>query len=541
MSDNEKAIWEPIKGLTGNEVTGLARADLAAVYGKWAEVKDELENTERFDAYLAALKRSWAIETGIIEDLYTLSKGATKTFVEEGFKASLISRDDTDMDPAELVNVLKSHGDGIDFIMDLVSGQRELTVGTIKELHSLVTKHQKTTKAMDKQRNLVEIPLLRGEYKKMPNDPTDADGVTYMYCPPEQVAQEMERLVDYYNSFEGAPREVLSAFLHHRFTQIHPFQDGNGRVARYLANLVFIKYGYLPLVITRNERTRYIKALEKANSGDLFSLASLIDFFADVEKGTLIEAISLGQEILTTKEKIELILETVRENRVEKAKAREWKLKGADRICAELNTRAADRLDMVVKEIIKLKFDDVESGKQASKKGENDYYFNRQIIMLKPDKWWVDLEAPVYWARLHIKTPPQKFDFIIAFFNIGKPASGIVGVVSFYDMRYVRLDEDEEGLMRWNITEVIHGVQVVKGDPVTEKELRALKRFHYIDQHPEAVTKKPLDVMCIEPKQIGDFFTFTADQSIKEVEKGFEKWLNGVSIEAIKVWADSVS
>ena len=42
------------------------------------------------------------------------------------------------------------------------------------------------------------------------------------------------------NHHDVAP-EVEAAWLHHRFTQIHPFQDGNGRIARALATLIFVK------------------------------------------------------------------------------------------------------------------------------------------------------------------------------------------------------------------------------------------------------------------------------------------------------------
>jgi Fic family protein len=497
MSNKEKMIWEPIKGLTGSEITKLARADLAAVYAKWVEIKGELGNTERLDAYLSELKRSWAIETGIIENLYTLSEGATKTLVEEGFKASLISRDDTNMEPAELVNVLRSHTDGIDFVMDIISGQRGLTVGTIKELHALVTKHQKTTKAIDPRGNLIEIPLVRGEYKQLPNDPTDAEGVTYVYCPPEQVAQEMERLVDYYDSFKEAPPEVISAFLHHRFTQIHPFQDGNGRVARYLANLVFIKKGYLPLVVTRNERAAYIKALEKANSGAEFSLRALIDFFAEIEKSTLIGAISLGQERLSAEKEIGTILDALREKRVEKAKARERRLKEVERRCLELSRRAADRLRTVAKEI-EAEFKDVTTYVMVSDVGDTQGHFTPEIYTLKPEGWSIDLGAPAYWVWLHIETGRYAFDFVTNLINIGIPISGLIGVLGFYEVTYLRPDR-------------------LEGEHVD----------------------KTVDIG--RPKQVGGSFTFTAEQPVQDIESGFEKWLNETTIEAIRIWGDSIS
>lgn len=62
--------------------------------------------------------------------------------------------------------------------------------------------------------------------------------------------------------------EVRSAWLHHRFTQIHPFQDGNGRVARALASLVFLREGLFPLVVRESDRVEYIGALETADAGD---------------------------------------------------------------------------------------------------------------------------------------------------------------------------------------------------------------------------------------------------------------------------------
>ena len=96
----------------------------------------------------------------------------------------------------------------------------------------------------------------------------------------------MERLLALHAEHErkGVPVEVEAAWLHHRFTQIHPYQDGNGRVARALASLMFIKAGWFPVVVTRDDRPRYIDALEVADEGDL---RSLISFFVDLQKRAL--------------------------------------------------------------------------------------------------------------------------------------------------------------------------------------------------------------------------------------------------------------
>jgi Fic family protein len=60
----------------------------------------------------------------------------------------------------------------------------------------------------------------------------------------------------------------LTARFHHRFVWIHPFFDGNGRTARLLMNLLFLKFGYPPAIILKNNRKQYYRALNQANKGD---------------------------------------------------------------------------------------------------------------------------------------------------------------------------------------------------------------------------------------------------------------------------------
>jgi Fic family protein len=64
------------------------------------------------------------------------------------------------------------------------------------------------------------------------------------------------------------PLPELLAALHSEFERIHPFLDGNGRVGRLLTNLLLIRLGYPPAIIRKAERTRYLKALRRADAGD---------------------------------------------------------------------------------------------------------------------------------------------------------------------------------------------------------------------------------------------------------------------------------
>lgn len=60
---------------------------------------------------------------------------------------------------------------------------------------------------------------------------------------------------------------ILAALFHHRFVWIHPFFDGNGRVARLIMNLILMSKGYPPAIILKEDRKKYYDALNKANNG----------------------------------------------------------------------------------------------------------------------------------------------------------------------------------------------------------------------------------------------------------------------------------
>ncbi|MDP9343930.1 MAG: Fic family protein [Actinomycetota bacterium] len=65
-----------------------------------------------------------------------------------------------------------------------------------------------------------------------------------------------------------APLPESLATVHAEFERIHPFLDGNGRTGRLLTNLLLIRVGYPPAIIRKAERTRYLKALRRADDGD---------------------------------------------------------------------------------------------------------------------------------------------------------------------------------------------------------------------------------------------------------------------------------
>lgn len=285
MSDDtnkEINVWSPISVSDSWLSTDTSKLD--DILPSWYRKRSELEAGDKdYEEFLNRLKRQHAIETGVVEKLYDLNEGITQTFIKEGFVESYLQHGDTNISPKKLMAHLKDHFDAIDFIFDLVKDDRPLSKSFICELHQLLTQNQETTDAVDSLGNIIQVELLKGKFKEQPNNPSRVDGTKYMYCPPVHVESEIDKLLILYNKLvknEVNPI-IISAWFHHAFTQIHPFQDGNGRLARLLSSLILIKNGLFPLTIRRDDKVKYIDALEKADRGEYQDLVTL---FSELQK-----------------------------------------------------------------------------------------------------------------------------------------------------------------------------------------------------------------------------------------------------------------
>ena len=119
-----------------------------------------------------------------------------------------------------------------------------------------------------------------GDYKSTPNNVKTSTGEIYYFTPPEQVKPAMTDLLDWYRAQEAAGEHpvIIAATFHYRFVRIHPFDDGNGRMARLLMNLILTKHGYTVSIVQTDERQRYLRSLELVDENE--DLSQFIDYIA---------------------------------------------------------------------------------------------------------------------------------------------------------------------------------------------------------------------------------------------------------------------
>ena len=420
----------------------LADKELRALSGVWIERGTILGESRNVSEFTERLKREWAIETGLIERLYTLDRGITELMIEHGVNAALIPHSAV-ANPVHVAAMIGDQKDAIESVFAFVKGDRPLSTSYVKELHSLFTRNQEFVEGQDQFGRKSQIPLIHGDYKKQPNNPTRPDGSQHLYCPPEHVHAEMDRLLELHRAHDGVDPEVEAAWLHHRFTQIHPFQDGNGRVARALATLVFVKANWLPLVVRDSDRKRYIDALESADSGDLKPLVAL---FSSLQRAEFIRAIGIARDTEQAT-RVDARIESIKRRLAQRRDALEQEWKAAVSTAVHLHELAEQRLREVADSLREAMHDHAEftfSVNGEGNDGRRSHYFHQQIVSTaRKLGYYANTRHYRSWVRLVARDGNQA-NILVAFHCIGREFQGVLACSGTWFLRTRTDDGDSE-------------------------------------------------------------------------------------------------
>jgi Fic family protein len=236
----------------------LAQVDaLKAEIDKLRPLKPEVEHR-----IMQKFRLDWNYHSNAIEG-NSLTLGETRAFLLEGLTANgKPMKDHLD---------IKGHDDLIMFLELFIRRKETLTEAAIREMHKILLKEPYETDAVTTDGRIVKKKVQLGAYKTEPNFVRMKSGEVHQYIQPADVPSKMAGLVEWHRQ-QDAKNDLHpllhAAVFHHQFASIHPFDDGNGRMARILTNLILMRAGFPPMVIKIQNREPYIAALRRADAGE---------------------------------------------------------------------------------------------------------------------------------------------------------------------------------------------------------------------------------------------------------------------------------
>ena len=147
----------------------------------------------------------------------------------------------------------KNHSQAVDFVVDFSRKNKTrgaVTLPVILDVHKLILQKIDDTDA-----------------GKLRTVPVRVAGSMAIFPNPVKVSDGMGELIVWLALNHSHPA-TKAIEAHYRLVSIHPFTDGNGRVARLLLNLVLLQNNFPPLVVPKESRRAYITSLEKGQTAD---------------------------------------------------------------------------------------------------------------------------------------------------------------------------------------------------------------------------------------------------------------------------------
>ena len=223
------------------------------------------------------LRLDWNYHSNAIEG-NRLNYGETVAFLMEGITAKgKPLKDHLD---------IRGHNDAINFLLEIVKDTRPITEADIRALHEMILVEPYDSPAKTAEGLPTTKRIALGEYKTSPNHVKTSSGEIHYYASPEETPVKMHELMDWYEEvgrYDISPI-IIAALFHHKFVEIHPFDDGNGRLSRILMNLILMQSGYPPVVVKTDDRKNYYSLLSRADVGDTWTF---VEYVAELMQSSL--------------------------------------------------------------------------------------------------------------------------------------------------------------------------------------------------------------------------------------------------------------
>lgn len=224
-----------------------------------ALILEQLKGTFEHELSKDEIKECWKRESKI--DINHLQKGIDWLNFTEDFVYNTNAIEGSTVEYSEVKNLIENK--------DYPQGSDENeTIGVANAIEYVkVTKEKFSLKLMKKLHLLCfkNSKHFAGEFRKVEVVITDGRGqIVHRGAPAKDVEKLLRELAEWYKKHEKKyPPLLLAALIHNHFENIHPFQDGNGRVGRLILNYVLLKHNYPPLNIKLRDRMQYYNVLQE--------------------------------------------------------------------------------------------------------------------------------------------------------------------------------------------------------------------------------------------------------------------------------------
>ncbi len=239
-------------------------------------------------AYLEKLKIDFTYTSNHLEG-NRVSLGQTVQILKE-----FVSPQNTSVaDVLDIVN----HKAVLDIVFEDYNSQ-QLSESNIQKLHKELMKNPLQWGD--------EIHVAPGRYKILENFTYREKGKLHTYALPADVPMEMSLLLQQTNSelanydvdtVDLHPLSIATRFHYVFLNKIHPFGDGNGRIARIFMNLILLKTGFPPIFISEVEKSKYMGTFSKEEKQP----GAMLEFMAE----RLIESLKDKKKFLSMQKKNE--------------------------------------------------------------------------------------------------------------------------------------------------------------------------------------------------------------------------------------------
>lgn len=165
------------------------------------------------------------------------------------------------IEPRQIYETI-NHKKAIEFAIKSLEDNVEINDILIKKINEIINDNIKGTQGYRKIQNFIR-------------------GVEEIPPEPNKIQNLMYYLIDNFKNYNEQDIYKRVAKFHNDFEHIHPFEDGNGRTGRILTNYELIRNGLAPIVIPKEERTKYFELLKNQNIDELSKWFKELEIFEE--------------------------------------------------------------------------------------------------------------------------------------------------------------------------------------------------------------------------------------------------------------------